>query len=249
MTSFEYSQESIQEPFMRIKSFKTKSREYFYAAAVSPNNESIVCVCKSNKLVSFPFGKIDILLTTENHFQNTPFAMHASQLTSMDVCTGTLPLVVTVGLDKLVRIVNHENITCVLHQYLSPSYGDPIVVALHPCATILAIAFQSEIRLFDILHDRVSEKGRIAIRRCADLRFSHGGQFLACCANNNLSIYSKYPGVLSLSLHRHIGAIKSLRFSIDGSVIFTAGADGAVFAHRLTDEKTIDEICFTVGTS
>jgi len=224
---FDGSNFDQQTPFNISEGFKTESeKEDIVSVAVCPGREIVICGTTSQKLLELNFG-------TNGGFADFPFLQHDGPISGLDICPGCRPFLVTVGSDRIIRMINYAKMEVVLLHKLRPSFGEPVSVALHPNGMALAVAFKDHVRVFDILMNELREKGAIFVQNCTAIKFACGGHLLACSTNLSINLYSFYTAKLVQSFADHIGRITSFDFSQSDGSIVSVGSDGAIVMRRV----------------
>lgn len=104
----------------------------------------------------------------------------------MDVCLRK-PLVVTCGEDKSVRIWNYQEKTLELVQYFEE---EAYSVACHPSGFQIVVGFLDKLRMMNIFNNRIEKYKDLAIKKCREVKFSHGGQYFAAANGNTIQIFN-----------------------------------------------------------
>ena len=245
---FDAAPSGAAEPFMLIKTFYATTKEHFSSLAVSPTGEQLMCYSRSNRLVAFPLGHVDMLFENEEPFRMFPFVQHKGPVTAVDVCWGPMPRIVTCGHDKMVRVINYATSKCEITYQIAPSYGDAVCAAIHPSGNIVVIAFKEHIRIYNVLLGELREQGCIFLKQCHCVRFSHGGQYLACSTNIVINVYATYSAKLVHTFAEHIGQVRDFEFSRDDSALCSVGFDGAVFTRKLDPRAGPSKLCHSFET-
>jgi len=116
----------------------------------------------------------------------------------MDICYHR-PLIVTAcRKDISIRVWNYHQMRCDLKKQFDASNfesTDPqplICVSIHPNGYYLASGFVDKIRIFHLTYNDLKAYREIGLKNCNQIRFSNGGNYLACAAktkSNNFDIY------------------------------------------------------------
>jgi cilia- and flagella-associated protein 57 len=135
-------------------------------------------------------------------------------------------VVATTGKDRTIRLWNmSEKRQEAVHVFEE----EPTSMALHPSGLYAAISFLEKVQILSLLLDGFAHCRDLNIRSVNLLRFSRGGQFIACCAGTVIQIYHTYTGVLHCTLRGHTNRIKSLVWGHLDSTLMSVGAEGATF--------------------
>lgn len=239
---YEETTEGQEEPFMYVKTFQTTKKEIISDAAISPCGDNLVCCTRCNSLLLFPLGNVDIILENEDPFKPFPFVQHRGPVTSMDVCLGPRPLLITAGTDKLLRVINYETMDCEIAYQLTPGFGDPVAVAIHPSGSLIVVGFKEHVRIYDFLLGKLREKGCLYLKNCTCIRFGHGGHYLICSSNLTINLYGTYTATLLHSFSEHLGKVQEAVFNNTDSVLVSVSFDGSVFARRTENGQRLDDL-------
>ncbi|GBG27688.1 Cilia- and flagella-associated protein 57 [Hondaea fermentalgiana] len=248
LCAFEETTEGQEEPFMCLKTFQTAHKEILASIAISPLADTLVCCTRCNSLLQFPLGNVDIILENEDPFKPFPFVQHRGPVTVMDVCLGPRPLLATAGPDKMLRIVNFETLECEIEHHLTPGFGDPVSVALHPNGSLLAIGFKEHVRMYDLILGKLREKGCIYLKTCTFVCFSHGGQYLICSTNLSINVYGTYSASLLHTFSEHLGNVQDAIFNSSDTVLASVAIDGTVMTRRVVNGARVDGLSASFET-
>ncbi|CAM9422149.1 unnamed protein product, partial [Choristocarpus tenellus] len=118
-----------RDPYMLIKNFTAKGSA-LGGLAVNRNSEMVYAYSKTNELLTFNLGNVDVLDEGENHFHMLlPGGNHVGAVVDMSACM-MKPVVATVGADRSLRVWNFLKWKCdVVHDF---RVEDPTCVSLHP---------------------------------------------------------------------------------------------------------------------
>ena len=150
------------------------------------------------------------------------------------------PLLVTCSQqDASVRIWNYAAMKCELAKklyvvdkdamdFVGESMSKPLLsVAFHPSGYYLAIGFIDKVRIFHVLYDELRFYKEINVRNATLLKFSNGGQYLACGAGKIVHIYTTYSLELVCEpLKDHINNVTDMAWFKKDLSFCTIGSDG-----------------------
>jgi cilia- and flagella-associated protein 57 len=153
---------------------------------------------------------------------------HKGEISHMDTCVQR-PVIATLSkMDATVRLWNYESGVCELvasyERYQRASAENDQIylqsVALHPAGFQLAIALASRVDIFHVMHQSMHEFQTLEMRGCTLVKFSNGGQKLACVMPKEIRIYDTYR----LSNHKTINigftnAVTAIAFSEDDTLL------------------------------
>lgn len=135
-------------------------------------------------------------------------------------------VVATTGKDHTIRMWNiNEKRQEAVHQFEE----EPTSLALHPSGLYAAVSFNEKVQILSLLLDGFQHCRDLNIRAVNLVRFSRGGQYVACCAGTVVQIYHTFTGILYCSLRGHTNKIKSLVWGHLDSSLMTVGAEGCTF--------------------
>ena len=154
---------------------------------------------------------------------------HAGAVLGLDMCAH-LPVAVTVGEDRFVRLWNYQDRTCRLSKtLLAPLTG----VAIHPSGPQLLLGASDRLRMYHILADDLALLAEFPIRSCELIRYSHGGSMFAAVDRTVIYVYSSVTFAVRVAFKGHTASIRSLCWSNNDLCIASAGTEGAVYEWRI----------------
>ncbi|KAJ0409573.1 hypothetical protein ATCC90586_010084 [Pythium insidiosum] len=224
-----------REFYKKAKTFSVEGNSSTIAnIAISPTEDSLVCSLDNNQLYVLTLSSTDILKEDAMNFEPLATSFHqpgnaGSHVTGLDTCIRK-PLVVTCGLDKSVRVWNYlDKSTDIMKFFKEDTYA----VAFHPSGLHVAVGFTDKLKLLNILMDDIRAFREFAIKACREVRFSHGGQYLAAANNNVVQVYATYTGELVGVLRGHSNRVNAIAWKHDDRKLLTCGADGAILVWNL----------------
>jgi hypothetical protein len=144
-------------------------------------------------------------------------------------------VVVTTGKDKSLRLWNiSEKKMEASHMFEE----EPTALAMHPSGLYAAVAFPEKVQIMSLLLDGFSHCRDLNLRGVNMIRFSRGGQFVACCAGTVIMIYHTHTGVVHCTLRGHTNRVKSLVWLHMDARIMSVGAEGATFFWDMLPKPT-----------
>ena len=99
-----------------------------------------------------------------------------------------LPLAVTVGQDRYMRLWNYADRSCRLAKHFLDALS---AVAIHPSGLQVLVGVSDRLRLYHVLSDDLALAAEFPIRGCELARYSHGGAMFAAVDRNVIQIYSR----------------------------------------------------------
>ncbi|CAM9422140.1 unnamed protein product, partial [Hapterophycus canaliculatus] len=183
--------------------------------AVSPSEDQLALTTSNNQIYSLALSNTDILKEDTMNFERMagPFpiptaptrpgggtaGLPSSRITGVSVAVWK-PLVVTVGVDKALRVWNFQDKSSELISFLDDA---PLDVSLHPSGLYLLVSFGEKVRLYSILMEDVRELKEFVVKHCRVVCFSGGGQYFAF-AHNAQARNSLARGILSHAIPQGI---------------------------------------------
>ncbi|ETW00491.1 hypothetical protein H310_07106 [Aphanomyces invadans] len=239
---FEFSDDP-KDPFILIHALSAGDMT-FESVAISPNCETVVAYTTNQRLVSFAMGSIDVVQdNTHAEFCDViPSGTHCGGVLTFDVCLQK-PIVVTCGADKTIRSWNYH---LSAYEVVAQLSEEPSTLSLHPAGFQVAIAFKERVRLYNILQDGLRVLREISIKAANVLQFSHGGHLLACGAGLNMYIFRTHTCDLVHTFTGHINVIQCLRWTVDDSILYSAGNDGAIYCWNTHTGNRCDDMQLVV---
>ena len=149
-------------------------------------------------------------------------------------------VVATTAKDHTIRIWNiNEKRQEAVHRFEE----EPTSLALHPSGLYAAVSFAEKVQVMSLLLDGFQHCRDLNVRAVNLVRFSRGGQYIACCAGTVVQIYHTFTGALYCSLRGHTNKIKSLIWGHLDSSIMSVGAEGCCFFWELlpTPKKSVEK--------
>ena len=65
-------------------------------------------------------------------------------------------------------------------------------IALHPSGFYMAIGFIDKVKVYHLMQSEIREYRSLDIKNCHTMKFSNGGQLLACCDYKDLHVFNSY---------------------------------------------------------
>jgi WD40 repeat protein len=155
-----------------------------------------------------------------------------------------------------IKIWNYETMT--LEQQMTTMVNDEVyAVAFHPNGFHIVVAFAGQVQVFNILTNSIAVNHTYNdLKTCRELRFSNGGQYIACAdSQNKVHIINFLTGEMPPILQRKgHGKVRSIKWFEDDSGFVTAAVDGNCYFYELqalkeTEQRTTEMVqrgyCFT----
>ncbi|ETV84805.1 hypothetical protein H257_03896 [Aphanomyces astaci] len=239
---FEFSDDP-KDPFILIRALSAGDMT-IESLAISPNCDTVVAYTSNQRLVTFAMGSIDIVQDNSHaEFRDLiPNGTHCGGILTFDICLQK-PIIVTCGTDKTIRSWNYH---LAAYEVVAQLSEEPTTISLHPAGFQIAIAFKERVRLYNILQDGLRVLREVSMKAANVLQFAHGGHLLACGAGLNVYIYRTHSCDLVHTFTGHINVIQCLRWTIDDSILYSAGNDGAIYCWNIHTGNRCDDMQLVV---
>lgn len=166
---------------------------------------------------------------------------HQGEVSSMDICIQR-PIIATLSkADSTIRVWNYASGDCELNKgyhSLQNEFKNSNVtylqsIALHPSGFYLAIAFIDKVKIYHLLDNDIREYRVLEAKGQHLIKFSNGGQYLACVDQKDLSVYYSY----TLEKPRKISCppdVSNLDFNDNDTLITISSKLGYIQKYDLT---------------
>jgi len=101
-------------------------------------------------------------------------------------------------------------------------------VALHPSGFYMAIAFFDKVKIFHLLDSEIREYRSLDIKNCHKVKFSNGGQYLACVDLKDISVFYSYTLDKPRKMPCPSSHVNNLEFNAADTIISVVSKDGFV---------------------
>ena len=112
----------------------------------------------------------------------------------------------------------------------------------------MAIAFSDNVRIYHLLDSEFREYRSLGLKGCSKLKFSNGGQYLACVDLKDISVYYSYT-LEKPKKTQCFSGVNSLAFNNNDTIV-TAASNGylqkydlTLFQIQKTGESIINKTC------
>ena len=117
----------------------------------------------------------------------------------MDICIQR-PIIATLSkVDSTIRVWNYESGECELvksYAFMKKAEGNNQnylhSIALHPSGFYMAIGYNDKVKIYHLLQSDIREYRVLDIKNCHSMKFSKGGQFLACIDLKDVHIFYSF---------------------------------------------------------
>ena len=201
---------------------------------VLDSDDTLICSTDTQQLYSINLSSLSQAKsegTDDVNFEALGCGFHAPNVRGEATITGIdlalwRPVLGTTGKDKTLRLWNpSERKVEAMHTFEE----EPSALAIHPSGLYAAVAFQEKVQLLSLLVDGFAHMRDLNVRAVNIIKFSRGGQFIACGAGSVLQVYHTFSGGLHCSLRGHTNKIKSLVWLRGDSGLMSVGAEGASY--------------------
>ncbi|DBA02371.1 TPA: hypothetical protein N0F65_007190 [Lagenidium giganteum] len=214
-----------KDPFLFVRTIAVGDIA-FECIAVSPSMETIVAYSKSQEMITFSMGAIDVVQEDRVGYREiVKFGDQIGAVLQVDSCIQR-PTIVTCGTDRTVRMWNYElRLYELQHQFPE----EPNALSVHPSGFMLIVAFKERVRIYNILQESLRQIRELSIKSCRVVKFAHGGHVFACASGITVSTFRTYTCEPVHSFSGHIAAVRCLNWSRDDYYLFSAAHDGAIY--------------------
>lgn len=159
---------------------------------------------------------------------------HSGPITGIDIAVQR-PIIVTCSQeDSTIRLWNYYTNKCELYReyfahkdMMVVEAAKPLLtVAIHPSGYYLAAGFKDKIRIYHVLHDDLRIFRNIERKFCSKIKFSNGGQWLACIVQKHIYIYRSYTLECVFSEKISSAHITDMKFTKNDTCLCIVTADG-----------------------
>lgn len=122
---------------------------------------------------------------------------HKGEISCMDICVQR-PIIATLSrADSTVRVWNYDSGQCELErEYVKfqKEHNNEYLqaIALHPSGFYMAIGFKDKVKVFHLMQQDIRLFVTLDIARVHLIKFSNGGQILACVDHKDINLYQSY---------------------------------------------------------
>lgn len=187
--------------------------------------DSLIIALDNSQIFSLPF--------TSEQDEAKPLSdrFHTNAITGLDVCIRK-PLIVTCGIDSSVRVWNYEKNNL---EVLTMFSEEPYSVAFHPSGFHIVVGFADKLRMMNIFANDIKSYKEIHIKGCKEIKFCNGGHMFAAANGHEVQVFNFYTGENppNMKFRKHIAKVTSLNWNDDDSLLYSAGADGAVYEWKI----------------
>lgn len=205
---------------------------------VNRTEDQLAAACQNNNIALVNIKSIGLNdnLTREVKVDLVCRGFHSGPITCMDIAVQRPILVTCSQDDSTIRLWNYYTYKCELtreyfahKEMMVVEAAKPLLtVAIHPSGYYVAAGFKDKIRIYHVLHDDLRIFRNIEGKHCSKIKFSNGGQWLACIVQKFLYIYRAYTLECVFIEKLSSAQITDLRFSKNDTCCCLVTADGFV---------------------
>ena len=237
--------------------------EVVTSACVLPSEETVVMLCKSNRVLSLPMTGVDLVAATAvdtasigfgSIASKTPSAAfsistspltdlfhgggHQSKIVGLDIAVQR-PIAMTISADSSARVWNFETFKCELvHDFRADD--QPLALSVLYTGMQVLISFKDRVRLYNILHDKLRVYRETSLKSCKEIKFSNGGQLWAGASTLSVMVYDTKSFHQLLCLQGHMMTVRRISWAPGDQMLFSAGQDGNVYGWSLQSDARLD---------
>ena len=159
----------------------------------------------------------------------------------VDICIQR-PIIATLSkADSTIRVWNYDTGESELvksYSQLQKEFRDSTQtylqsIALHPSGFYLAIACIGGVKIYHLMEPEIREYRSLECKGCHTVKFSNGGQLLACIDPQHIGIYHAYTLERLNRLPGRHASIRNLDFNENDTVIAVVSWDGFIQKYEL----------------
>lgn len=265
-------QSSYEYNVVYLRGWPSERNQEVCALDISSNEEQLAIAFKNNDIATLDLTKV-VPSDTDNidqyiknlaknkrqiKFDFVYSGFHFGPISSLDVCVQR-PLIATCSQkDSTIRIWNYRTFKCELaRKFLygenSQSDVNPLnCLAIHPTGYILAAGFIDKLRVFHILNNDFRPYRELVVKNAQVLRYSSGGQYLACAFPKSkgnqylITIYQSYTLEMVTTFKGHMQVVSEMIWGPKDEFFASCGQDGVVHLYSTIDWKRKE---FMLGNS
>eukprot|EP01065_Artemidia_motanka_P034935 TRINITY_DN42917_c0_g1_i1.p1 TRINITY_DN42917_c0_g1~~TRINITY_DN42917_c0_g1_i1.p1 ORF type:complete len:1570 (+),score=476.77 TRINITY_DN42917_c0_g1_i1:633-4712(+) len=235
--------------------------------SINPSEDSVVCCFDNNEITQFNLNQIDNLpgkseaaaakadspsagqrgasSNLQGPFRTLPIGFHQDTVTGVDVCVQK-SILVSSSMDHHIRVWDFVKKRVEIDYDAKEKVYS---IACHPSGLMLAVGFQRQLSIFIMLaHDLHRCYELPTVKQCREVRYSHGGQYLACVSNPpyvRISVFDAYTFLplgyresqSGIALTGHSASVQSICWSRNDHTLYSAGFEGAIYEWRVHKGK------------
>lgn len=203
---------------------------------VNTSEEYIIVALQNNNIALVNIKSIGLNdnMTREVKVDLVWRGFHSGPITCIDIAVQR-PIIVTWSQDdSTIRLWNYYTFKCELtreyfahKEMMIVEAAKPLLtVAIHPSGYYIAAGFKDKIRIYHVLHDDLRIFRNIERKFCTKIKFSNGGQWLACAVQKNLYIYRSYTLECVFSEKTSSSHVTDMKFTRNDTCLCMVSADG-----------------------
>ena len=244
---------SDEEDKIKLKSQGIEEEDIIMRAEEARKNKNLNSV-EMKKLMS---KKENQALIDEVKYFAVANGFHTGEISYMDICIQR-PIIATLSkTDSTIRVWNYDTGECELNKsYLSlqkefASSNQTYLqsIALHPSGFYMAIGFIDKVKIYHLMQSEIRMYKSLDIKNCHTMKFSNGGQLLACVDLKDISIFNSYTLDKPKKQPGPSGQVSNIDFNDNDTLLTVVSRDGFIQKYDLTKgaaktgECIIDKTC------
>ena len=182
---------------------------------------------------------------------------HTGEISNMDICIQR-PIIATLSkTDSTIRVWNYDTGECELSksylslqkEFASSNQAYLQSIALHPSGFYLAIGFIDKVKIYHLMQSEIRMYKALDIKNCHTMKFSNGGQLLACVDLKDISIFNSYTLDKPKKQPGPSSQVSNIDFNDNDTLLTVVSRDGFIQKYDLTKgaaktgECIIDKTC------
>ena len=159
--------------------------------------------------------------------------------------------------DSTIRVWNYDTGECELNksyvslqkEFQSSNQTYLQSIALHPSGIYLAIGFIDKVKIYHLMQSEIRLYRSLDIKNCHVMKFSNGGQLLACVDLKDISIFNSYTLDKPKKTPGPSNMVSNIDFNDNDTLLTVVSKDGFIQKYDLlknaakTGECIIDKVC------
>lgn len=206
------------EPYSLIRSFSIGQDTTIDCVVSYPDSDNVLICTKELSVLTLSVTK------PSDECLSVLGGNHHGKVLGISTCIQR-HIVASCSSNQTIRLWNYKTMECEL---LFRTLEEPTCVALHPTGFQLLVGGNERLRLYSVMHDELRLLQELSVKHCVDVKYAHGGQYFACAAGINVIVYTSYTCDLLYTLSCHIAAVRRIVWSMDDSILYSAGHDGCI---------------------
>ena len=164
--------------------------------SLSPSEDAIVFTTANNQIMKVPQFNTE-RPNDDQKYEHLISSFHSKQIHGLDVCIKK-ELVATCSSDRTVRLwsYNASNSSFKSEMCVKCDF-EAHALAFHPSGTSLVVGFSNEVRMMNILDNKLVKYKPLPIKECREIVFANGGHLFACQNDKDIWVYKFYTASIA----------------------------------------------------